>query len=174
MANDLEMIRHLLQDGETVEKLRLDGWIVLSSQLGPGDEIVILGGRNFSTINRLFDRPVRAIVDCVSSANMVGLELVTEGALSGQHVREAHKHLSGWFDIMWDTYLIVPQQPAVEKVTIVRKEPSDIWSSNSYNIALDKENEWCYFGRLTEDNETGSSQWRVWLKKDWICPTKRT
>lgn len=100
----------LLSPGETLEQLNMEGWVVLSDQLRPGDQIIVDYGdpARVSDDRALFDRPVRAIVDAVNSINNVGLTLLTAGAKDRRGHEWPVGQLDGWYDVKWHTYKVVP------------------------------------------------------------------
>lgn len=153
-----EALLSLVNEGESLEKLDLRGWIVLDNMIGPYDEIVI---------DDFFDRPVRAWVNAVSLINTVSIELITEGVYdkSGKYAWPAG-NCYGWFDIVWKIWLIVkpPVDPRV--VTLVPDlERYKGMMDREYIIQIESENERCWFGKCL-DGETWRNK-RVWLKKEF-------
>lgn len=95
----------LLEGGERLEKLDLSGWIVLRNLLAVGEDIVI--DWPASCLPLLFDRPVRATVEGVTSNNLLRLSLKTEGAKDDRGVEWPIGPQFGCFDVKWHVWRIL-------------------------------------------------------------------
>lgn len=151
------MFSELLYDNETAEKLDLSGWIVLQKLLGASDEIII----RHDGINRLFDRPVRAIVLNVSSNNLVAIELITQGA-KDRYGHEWSKQIDGWLDIAYDIYLVTRKHNTYD-VTVTRGDNKPWMMQGAFTITVERETKDCWFGYSAD----APFKCRVWLKAEW-------
>jgi hypothetical protein len=101
-----QMYENLLKEGETVERLNLGGWIVLSNLLAIGDEVII---DYDSYYPQLFVEPVRATITNISSNNLLKIDLQTEGAKSERGSLWPTGEHPYWLDCKFQCKKIVKQ-----------------------------------------------------------------
>ena len=104
------MYENLLKEGETVERLNLQGWIVLSNLLAIGDEVII----DYSGyIPPLFVEPVRATIIDIRE-NLIKINLQTEGAKGSRGSLWPTGEYPYWLDCMFKCKKIVKVQDSFD------------------------------------------------------------
>ena len=98
----IDLSQHLISAGEKLEPLDLGGWIVLRNQLKPGDEVIVCWDQRYRPAQ--FKKPFRAVVDNVSSNNLLGLTAKTE--VVTKYGVYPPGPISGWLDVMDHAYIV--------------------------------------------------------------------